>query len=212
MYQSPITPGQPPQTPSRLGILGGSFDPIHTGHLIMAEAAREALDLDLVLFVPTAIQPLKQDRSVTSLEHRATMVDLAIQSNPYFGLSRVDIDRPGPSYTVDTLRLLRQEYSQAAYWFILGADALHSFPHWRDPEEILTQARLAVVRRPGIMVDIATLSRELPHLQDAIDWIDAPLIDISATDLRRRAANDLSLRYRTPEPVCEYIEVNKLYR
>ncbi|MEO6458639.1 MAG: nicotinate-nucleotide adenylyltransferase [Chloroflexia bacterium] len=206
-----IISGELPGIPLRLGVVGGSFDPIHIGHLIMASAAREALNLDLLLFVPTAIQPLKQDRPASAPEHRVAMVELAIEENPYFSLSRVDVDRPGPSYTVDTLSLLRQEYPQAAFWFILGADALHSFPRWRDPEGILAQARLAIVRRPGVAVDVTALSQSLPQLQDAIDWVDAPLIDISSTDLRRRAAEGLSLKYRVSDPVHEYIDANKLY-
>ncbi len=203
--------GEPSAIPLRLGVLGGSFDPIHIGHLIMAEAVREVLDLDLLLFVPTAIQPLKQEHLASTPQHRVAMVELAINGNPYFSLSRVDVDRPGPSYTVDTLRLLRQEYPQAAFWFILGADALHSFPRWRDLEGILAQARLAVVRRPGPTVDVTALSQTLPQLQAAVDWVDAPLIDISSTDLRRRAADGLSLRYRVPDPVLDYIEANQLY-
>src|SRR5687767_23658 len=212
MQRPSSTSTNPPLGPARLGVMGGSFDPIHLGHLIMAEAAREALDLDLLLFVPTAVQPLKQNRPATAPEHRAAMIELAIQGNPCFRLSRVDLDRPGPSYTVDTLRLLRQEYAPAAFWFVLGADALDSLPKWHDPEGILTLARLAVVRRTGVAVDVATLSQELPRLREAVDWVDAPLIDISATDLRRRAAEGLSLRYRVPDRVRDYIETHGLYR
>ena len=212
MQRPLITTHRPSESLSRVGVLGGSFDPIHLGHLIMAEAAREVLSLDLLLFVPTAVQPLKQEHAAAAPEHRVAMVELAIEGNPYFSLSRVDVDRPGPSYTVDMLRLLRQEYPQAAFWFILGADALHSLTRWRDPEGVLAQARLAVVRRPGVAVDMAALSQALPRLQGSVDWVDAPLIDISATDLRRRASEGLSLRYRVPDPVREYIEANKLYR
>lgn len=214
MTQSSITSGisgEPSAIPLRLGVLGGSFDPIHIGHLIIGEAVREVLDLDLLLFVPTAIQPLKQERPASAPEHRVAMVELAINGNPKFSLSRVDVDRPGPSYTVDTLRLLRQEYPQAAFWFILGADALHSFPRWRDHKGILAQARLAVVRRPSVAIDMAALNQTLPQLQAAVDWVDAPLIDISSTDIRRRAADGLSLRYRVPDPVFDYIDANKLY-
>ena len=196
---------------ARLGIFGGSFDPIHVGHLIMAEAARETLKLDLVLFVPAAIQPLKQDQPVTGAEHRAAMIARAIAGNPNFSLSNIEIERPGPSYTVHTLKLLRDDYRAAALWFILGADALVSFSRWRDPAGILAEARLAVVRRPGVTLNLSTLSESLPHIEDNIDWVDAPLIDISATDLRRRAAGGLSLRYRVPDPVREYIEANRLY-
>lgn len=198
-----------------MGVLGGSFDPIHMAHLIMAESVREALALDIVLFVPVAEQPLKQGRGVTPAEQRVAMVLLAIAGNPYFALSRVDVDRPGPSYTVDTLLRLRDGLGQrdeTEMWFIIGADALATLPRWRDVEGILAQTRLAIVARPGVVVDIAALQAQLPRLQANIDWVDAPLIDISATDLRRRVAEDISIRYRVPDAVREYIEANGLYR
>ncbi len=199
----------------RIGVLGGSFDPIHMAHLIMAESAREALSLDKVLFIPVREQPLKQGRQVTPTEHRTAMVELAIEGNPYFALSRVDVDRPGPSYTVDTLRQLRQELGDAekvAIWFIIGVDSLMTLPRWRDPAGILAQARLAVVRRPGITPDLTHLESLMPRLPAHIDWVDAPLIDISATDLRRRIAEGRSIRYCVPEAVAEYIEREKLYK
>jgi nicotinate-nucleotide adenylyltransferase len=181
----------------------------------MAESVREALALDIVLFVPVAEQPLKQGRGVTPAEQRVAMVLLAIAGNPYFALSRVDVDRPGPSYTVDTLLRLRDGLGQrdeTEMWFIIGADALATLPRWRDVEGILAQTRLAIVARPGVVVDIAALQAQLPRLQANIDWVDAPLIDISATDLRRRVAEDISIRYRVPDAVREYIEANGLYR
>lgn len=205
----------PNSTPHRLGILGGSFDPVHLAHLIVAEIVREALSLDLVLFVPVGEQPLKRGRLVTPAEHRVAMVQLAIAGNPHFALSRVDVDRPGPSYTADTLRLLRREWGGAdkiALWFIVGSDSLATFPTWRDPEGILAQARLAVVRRPGSAVTAPDVQTQFPPLQNALDWVDAPLIDISATDLRRRVAEGCSVRYLVPEAVREYIKANGLYK
>ncbi|HKP52837.1 MAG TPA: nicotinate-nucleotide adenylyltransferase [Chloroflexia bacterium] len=199
----------------RIGVLGGSFDPIHMAHLIMAESVREALSLDTVLFVPVREQPLKQGRQVSPVEHRIAMVELAIEENPHFALSRVDVDRPGPSYTVDTLQQLRQklgETEKVALWFIIGADSLVTLPRWRDPAGILAQARLAVVRRPGVTPDLTHLESLLPRLPAHIDWVDAPLMDISATDLRRRIADGLSIRYRVPGAVMEYIEREGLYK
>jgi|SRR5688572_19786043 len=212
MQRPPSASVQPSESLSRIGVMGGSFDPIHLGHLIMAEAAREALNLNLVLFVPTAVQPLKQDRLAADPTHRAAMIEIAIEENPCFRLSRVDLDRPGPSYTVDTLRLLDDEYTQASFWFVLGADALQSLPRWRDPQGILALTRLAVVRRPDAALDLADLIRVFPRLDEAVDWVDAPLIDISSTNLRRRAAEGESLRYRTPDAVRDYIESHGLYR
>lgn len=199
-------------------MLGGSFDPIHMAHLIMAESAREALSLDKVLFIPVREQPLKRDRQVTSAEHRTTMVELAIAGNPYFELSRVDVERPSPSYTVDTLRQLREqlgdpgEGGEVEMWFIIGADSLVTLPRWRDPAGILAQARLAVVRRPGITPDLTHLESLMPRLPAHIDWVDAPLIDIAATDLRRRIAEGRSIRYRVPDAVVEYIEREGVYK
>jgi nicotinate-nucleotide adenylyltransferase len=197
----------------RLGLLGGSFDPVHMAHLLMAETVREALALDLVLFVPVGMQPLKQGRPVTPAEHRVRMLELALDRNPHFGISRVDVDRPGPSYTVDTLRQLREQWQVEGLqlWFIVGADALASFPMWRDPSGILSQARLAVVRRPGTAVDTAALEARLPGIMASVDWVDAPLVEISATDIRARAGEGRSIRYRVPEAVREYIETHRLY-
>jgi nicotinate-nucleotide adenylyltransferase len=181
----------------------------------MAETVRESLALDVVLFVPTRIQPLKVGTPVTSAEHRVAMVERAIMGNPHFALSRVEVDRAGPSYTADTLELLRAELdrSDVAMWFIVGTDSLLSFPRWREPARILAQARLAVVRRPDVALpDMSLLYSGLPVLEGAIDWIDAPLVQISATDLRSRVAQGRSIRYRVPEGVREYIEANGLYR
>lgn len=198
----------------RLGVLGGSFDPVHTAHLLMAETVREALSLDLVLFVPTGVQPLKQGRPVTPAEHRVKMLQLALQDNPCFGISRADVDREGPSYTVDTVRQLREEWGDEAsqMWFIAGADSLASFPRWRDPAGILSQTRLAVVRRPGVSVDMAVLEQRLPGIAASVDWIDAPLVEISATDIRQRVEAGHSIRYRVPDQVREYLVAHDLYR
>lgn len=198
----------------RLGVLGGSFDPVHLAHLLLAETVREALALDLVLFVPTGVQPLKQGRPVTPSEHRVKMLELATYDNPYFDISRVDVDREGPSYTVDTVRHLREAWGGEGLqmWFIIGADSLASFPMWRDPSGILSQTRLAVVGRPGVSVDSAALEERLPGITASVDQVEAPLLEISATDIRQRVTTGRSLRYRVPDAVREYIEVNALYR
>jgi nicotinate-nucleotide adenylyltransferase len=198
----------------RLGVLGGSFDPVHTAHLLVAETVREALALDLVLFVPTGVQPLKQGRPVTPAEHRLAMLELAVQANPCFGISRVGVDREGPSYTVDTVRHLREAWGGDGLqmWFILGADSLASFPMWRDPEGLLSQTRLAVVGRPGVSVDAMGLEERLPGIAASVDRVDAPLVQISATDIRQRVGAGRSIRYRVPDAVREYIEANGLYK
>ena len=197
----------------RLGILGGTFDPVHLGHLILAEAAAEHLALDQVLFVPAGLQPLKQGRPTAPAEHRVHMVELAIADNPRFALSRVDVDHAGPSYTVDTLDRLRAAWGPIAqFWFIVGLDSLATLRAWRDPAGILTRARLAVAPRAGVAVDLPALTAALPVLPDRLDHIPAPLIEISASDLRARAAAGRSLRYLVPDAVAAYIAAAGLYR
>lgn len=196
----------------KIGIMGGSFDPIHVGHLIMAETAREALGLDIVLFLPAGAQPLKQGKEVTPAEDRVEMIRRAITGNAGFGLSRVDVDRAGLSYTADSLAELREEYGEGPMWFIIGSDSLLQLPRWHEPERVIAQARLAVVRRPTFSADLAALEAQVPGLGAAIDWVDAPLLEISATEIRQRVREGRSIRYRVVDPVREYIEQRKLYR
>ncbi len=192
--------------------MGGSFDPIHVGHLIMAETAREGLGLDRVLFLPVGAQPLKVGQTVTPAEERVEMLRLAIEGNPGFGLSLVDVDRSGLSYTADSLAQLRLELGDAEMWFIIGSDSLLTFPRWREPQRVLAQTRLAVVRRPTFTADIAGLEAQVPGLGAAIDWVAGPLLEISATDIRQRVRDGRSIRYRVTEEVRKYIEENGLYR
>jgi nicotinate-nucleotide adenylyltransferase len=196
----------------KLGILGGTFDPIHLGHLLLAQATTDHLGLDQVLFAPAGVQPLKRDRPISPAADRVAMVEAAIRDNPRFALSRVDVDHPGPSYTVDTLDRLRAAWGpDAVFWFIIGLDSLANLLAWRDPAGILARTRLAVARRPGVALDLPALAAALPTLPDRIDWIPFPLIEISATDLRARAAAGHSLRYFVPDAVAAYIAAHHLY-
>lgn len=182
-------------------------------HLLMAETVREALSLDIVLFLPAAQQPLKAGKVATAVEHRLAMTRLAIEGNPHFDLSSVDTERAGPSYTTDTLRILRGQWGQdCPMWFIIGADSLATLPRWKNPVGIMKLSRLAVVKRPGVAVDVDALERQLPALKERVDWVDAPLVDISATDIRRRVSEGRSIRYRVSDAVREYIETNGLYK
>lgn len=196
----------------RLGILGGTFDPPHFGHLRLAEAALMQLSLDQVLFAPVGVQPLKQEERSSTPEHRARMVELAIADEPRFALSRADLDRPGPHYTIDLLTIIRQQYPDARLWFIMGEDSLSDLLRWRDPERIIQLARLAVLRRPGYEPDWPTLDRVLPDLRAQIDWIEQAEIDISATDIRQRAQQGQPIDALVPPKVIEFIRAQHLYQ
>ena len=197
----------------KLGILGGTFDPIHLGHLILAQATADHLGLDQILFAPTGVQPLKRDRPTSPAADRVAMVAAAIADNPRFALSRVDVDHPGLSYTVETLDRLRAAWGpDAAFWFVVGLDSLANLLAWRDPAGILARARLAVAPRPGVTVDFPALTAALPTLPTRLDPVPAPLIAISASDLRARVAAGHSLRYFVPDAVAAYIAAHRLYR
>jgi nicotinate-nucleotide adenylyltransferase len=196
---------------TRLGILGGTFDPPHFGHLRLAEAALTQLQLDQVLFAPAGVQPLKQEERSSTPEHRARMVELAIAGNLRFALSRADLDRPGPHYTVDLLTIIQQQYPDAALWFIMGEDSLGDLLHWRDPMRIIQLARLAVLRRPGYEPDWAVLDRALPDLRARLDWIEHTEIDISASNIRQRVKAGQSIALFAPARVIDYLVAHHLY-
>ncbi len=212
MNALPLPPDSSTAAP-RLGIYGGTFDPPHLGHLILAETAADALGLARVLFVPAAMPPHKDSDNVrAAVDHRVAMVAAAIADNPRFELSRVDVDRPGPHYSVDMLRLLHAARPGTEFVFLIGADALRDLPRWSRPAELLTLARLGVMRRPGVATDLDALERTIPGLHARLDWIDAPQIDIAASDLARRIARGYSVRYQLPDAVRAYILEHALYR
>lgn len=197
----------------RLGILGGTFDPIHLGHLIIAEEAAGSLGLDQVLFLPSGIQPLKQGRPISPAPARLAMIARAIADNDRFAISRADVDHPGLSYTVDTLDRLRAEWGPAAaFWFIIGEDSLANLLAWRDPAGIIQRTRLAVAPRPAVQVPWLHLDAALPTLRSQIDSVPVPLVAISATDLRARVAAGRSIRYQVPVAVEAYIAEQGLYQ
>ena len=195
----------------RLGVLGGTFDPPHYAHLVLAETARVQLQLDRVLFVPARNPPHKFARPIAAAHHRAAMVEAAIADNPAFVLSRVDLDRPGPNYTVGTLALLQQAYPKAELFFLMGGDSLAELHTWHDAAGIVRQAHLAVMNRPGWEADLETLERAVPGIRERLTWLDVPHLDISSTDLRRRARQGLPLRYLVPPPVEDYTRKHRLH-
>ena len=195
----------------RLGLLGGTFDPPHYGHLLAAQEAASQLELERVLFLPARQNPLKQGESITSAEDRWEMVTRAIANNPLFEASRLDMDRPPPSYTVDLLRALDEPGREL--FFLVGADILPELPRWRSPADILRLARLVAVNRPGApALDVDRLEVELPGARERIDLVPIPGVAISGREMRDRVRAGRSLRYLTPLAVERYIESRGLYR
>ncbi len=190
----------------RLGVMGGTFDPIHHGHLVAAAAVADYFALDEVVFVPTGQPWQKQGRDVSAAEDRYLMTVIATASNPRFSVSRVDIDRPGPTYTIDTLRDLRTERgADAELFFITGADALTELLTWRDPEAMFELAHFVGCTRPG-----HTLSD--PGLPGArVSLIEVPALAISSTDCRERVAVGRPIQYLMPDGVVQYIAKRRLY-
>jgi nicotinate-nucleotide adenylyltransferase len=196
---------------TRFGLLGGTFDPPHYGHLIAAQETAWQLELDRVVFLPARQNPLKRGERSTGAEDRCQMVSLAIQDNAGFELSRLDLDRPPPSYTADLLRAL--SLPGRVLFFIVGADILPELHRWREPSEILRLARLAVVTRPGAPEpDVDALEGVIEGARSRLDLITIPGVAVAARDLRRRVRHGQPIRYLTPPAVERYIIEHGLYR
>ncbi|MDO5746438.1 MAG: nicotinate-nucleotide adenylyltransferase [Actinomycetaceae bacterium] len=189
----------------RIGVMGGTFDPIHHGHLVAASEAQNVFDLDEVIFVPTSTQPFKKGRKVTGPEHRYLMTVIATAANPRFTVSRVDIDRGGTTYTIDTLRDLKEQRPEAQFFFITGADALKKIMEWKDTDELFELAHFVGVTRPGHELDYHGVP------QDKISMIEIPALAISSTDVRTRASLSKPVWYLVPDGVVRYIDKYGLY-
>jgi len=185
----------------RIGLLGGSFDPVHHGHLLAARALRETLELDQVRLIPAAQQPFKTAGHGASPAHRAAMVELAVTGEEGLALDRSEVDRPGPSYTVDTLEGFRARWPDARLTLLLGADTAAEFPSWREPDRIRSLAEVVIFRRDGPAA---------PAGHQAV--VGIPRVDISATEIRARVRAGRSIRFLVPEPVADYIAEHGLYR
>lgn len=198
----------------KLGIMGGTFDPIHYGHMVAAETARSEFGLNQVLFIPTGMPPHKENRMITEANLRYEMVEMSIRSNRHFLVSRMEIDREGPTYTVDTLRIIHSIIPDVELFFITGTDALREVLTWREHEEILRLARIIGVSRPGYDSKnfIRKLSVNYPFTRDRITQIEIPALAISSTDIRMRVANNKPIRYLLPDEVRLFIKNNDLYR
>lgn len=196
----------PPKT-ERVGIFGGSFNPPHTAHLIVAEIIREQFELDRILWIPNRRSPFKNESELADAEHRLAMTRAATEENEAFRVSEIEIRRTGVSYTVDTVRTLQEQRPGTTYYLIIGSDSLAGFDGWREPDELLERVPLVVFPRSGFLDAAAPRGRE-----DRVTFADAPLIEISGTELRRRVREGLSIRYMVPEEVRRYIDRHGLYR
>jgi nicotinate-nucleotide adenylyltransferase len=200
----------------RLGILGGSFDPVHYGHLLFAELCREQTPLDAVWFLPAATPPHKQGRELSSAHHRVEMLRLAIGGNTAFDVCTLEVDRGGLSFTVDTLAELTARHPAAQLFLLLGGDMLADLPTWREPARICQLATLVAARRPGGPAPDSSRLADLLSQQGSANCathqlVDMPQLDLSSSEIRRRVAAGLSIRYQTPRAVEKYIETHGLY-
>jgi nicotinate-nucleotide adenylyltransferase len=200
-------------TRQRIGLFGGTFDPPHLAHLLLASEAAYQLELSRVLWTLTPHPPHKHDQTITPLEHRLEMLKLTISDDPLFELSRLELDRPSPHYSVDTIRTLASQEPDADIVLLIGGDSLHDIPTWRFPLELIVAVhQIGVMRRPGDSVDLPALEAKLPGISGKVRFVDALLQDISSTEIRRRAANGEPFRYYVPPSVYQYIIQHKLYQ
>ena len=210
-YDLPALGADPSRT-YRLGIMGGTFDPIHNGHLVAAEQAFDDLGLDLVVFMPAGRPAFKQGKRVTSGEERYAMTLLATADNPRFVASRFEVDRDGVTYTADTLRLLRELYPpNVEFYFITGADAINEIVTWHHADDIARLAHLVAATRPGYDLDRAWDAIAASGVSFDVTWLSVPALAISSSDLRERVGAGQSLRYLTPDPVTGYVHKHGLY-
>jgi nicotinate-nucleotide adenylyltransferase len=195
-----------------VGILGGTFDPVHLGHLILAEEARDQLRLECVYFVPAADPPHKQGRKLAPAEDRVAMVELAVAGNPAFSVSRVDVDRPGPHYTIDMLRIFQERLGPATrIYFLMGFDSLAQLPTWHEPVRLAAASHLVALTRPDVPLDWDYLEAAVPGIRERVTLLDMPELEIASHDIQERVAAGRSIRYLLPDPVCAYIHAHDLY-
>lgn len=197
---------------NRIGLLGGTFDPIHIGHLILAETARDTLQLDQVFFVPAADPPHKRGQVEARSEDRLAMLHLALDDNPTFSISHIDLQRDGPHFTADMVEIMREQIGEGIeMWFLMGLDSLIDFPNWHEPDRIRRLARLAAATRPGYVVDWVPLEATLPGIIHDVTLLPMPGVSIASHNLRQKLQAGHSVRYQLPETVRQYIGSKTLY-
>jgi len=196
----------------RIGLFGGTFDPPHLGHTILASEALDQLQLSRLLWVLTPAPPHKEGQPITALEHRLAMVQRALEAAPEFELSRIEIDRPPPHYAVDTVRIASAAFPDSDILYILGGDSLHDLPQWHDPAAFVAACHeIGVMRRPGDSVDLSALEASLPGISGKAAFVDAPLLEISSREIRHRAETGRAFRHYLLAGVYEYIRAHHLY-
>jgi nicotinate-nucleotide adenylyltransferase len=195
----------------RIGILGGTFDPIHNGHLHIARALKEALGLNRIIWVPAGRPPHKQGQIVSSDQDRLEMLRLALDGSPDNEISMVDLERAGPSYTADTLENLSKQLPSSRLFFLMGEDSLRDFPTWHDPDRIIRVADLAVAARPGVEADVEHVSAAVPEIRGRVHLVPAEELMISSSDVRRRVRAHQSIRGLVPPAIADYITRHHLY-
>lgn len=197
---------------ARVGLLGGTFDPVHLGHLVLAEQCREQARLDEVWFVPAGTPPHKGGRTITAPKHRLEMLKISVSGTPWFSICELELERDGPSYTVDTLEQLKSRHSECEFHLLVGADMLADFPNWREPARIAAMCRIVAVNRGRDLDPVRAVARQLAQTLAAdVQVIEMPAIDISATDIRQRVYQGRSIRFLTPRGVEMYIAAQGLY-
>lgn len=198
---------------ARVGLFGGTFDPIHLGHLILAEEARHQLQLDRVYLMPAGDPPHKQDRLITPVAHRVQMAELATAESPSLWVSRIDADRPGPHYSIDALRLLRQAVGPGAtIFFLMGMDSLRDLPHWHNAQALLAESTIVALTRPFVDVQWAKLEHCLPGIQKHVILLEMPALEIASSHLRERIRTGDSVHFQIPRAVEAYIAKHGLYQ
>ena len=194
-----------------IGVLGGTFDPPHIGHLVIGDQALHQLGLDEIWYTPVGQPTHKPGRAISPAEHRVAMTRLAIATHPRFRLCEADVARPEPHYSLTLMRLLRAQHPEHAFTFIIGEDSLADLPKWHQPAALLDLVALAVAHRPGSRPDMAAIAALIPDIAQRARWIEAPLLDLSSTDLRQRIGAGQSVRYLMPRAVADYARTRALY-
>lgn len=197
---------------TRIGIFGGTFDPVHLGHLIVAEVLRVRLDLDEVRFLPAGRPPHKPDQTLSADYDRIAMLRLAIKATPHFSISLMEIEREGPSFTADTVESLRRDLPEdGELYFLMGQDSMRDLPKWHQPSRIVRSARIGVARRPGVDVNIDDVETAIPEARGRVALVDVPLIGISSSDVREAVANRGPFWFQVLPEVADYIVEKGLY-